>query len=149
MSLPLNPYIILDNQKYAVVQDTYSMKWQRAFTSQLAGNIVRLNFIDRGPGIRIYDMSLYLETWIQGVGSLYNQGLTLPYDQQLNNLETSFGKVATVLSFQDPLGRYAGANSQYGVFFTSYALSVHKAATPGKQILVAQIELTEATQLVN
>ena len=144
--LPLNPYISLDNNKYPIAQDSYSMKWSRAFSSQLAGNIIRLNFIDRGPGIRVYDMSLILETWDSN--SLpYKAGITAAWYDQLANLETSFGKIATVLQFQDPLGRSPGGGG-YGVFFTNYSLSVHKAATPGKSILIAQIEVTEATQVV-
>ncbi len=143
MSLPLYTYISLDNNKYPVVQDTYSMKWTRAFSSQLAGNIIRLNFIDRGPGIRVYDMSLYLETWAS-TSLPYKAGITASWDTQLQALEASFKWVAKVLQFQDPFGR----NPDGGVFFTNYSLSVHKGATQEKSILIAQIEVTEATQVV-
>ena len=147
MSLPFYRYIILDNNKYVVSPDTYSMKWNRAFSSQLAGNIIRLNFIDRGPGIRVYDMTLILENW-SPTTIPYQDGITQSWDTQLQNLEASFGKIATVLQFQDPFGRSPGASSQYGVFFTSYNLIVPKYSTPQKPIVLAQIEVTEATQVV-
>ena len=63
MSLTPYRYIILDGNKYSVSSDTFNMKWSRAFSSQLAGNIIRLNFIDRGAGIRVWDFMVVLETW--------------------------------------------------------------------------------------
>ncbi len=87
-------YIILDGNKYVVATNTYNRKWQRAFSSQLAGNIIRLNFIDRGPGIRVYDMMLILATWAPG-SVPYAAGITQTWDVQEQNLEASYGKTAT------------------------------------------------------
>ena len=148
MSLPVYTYVQLNNQLLPVVQDSYSMQWNRAFSSQLAGNIIRLNFIDRGPGIRVYSFSTYLITWPPG-SIPYQNGITQTWDQQLAALEASFAEVAKVLQFTDPFGRPAGISSSYGVYFTSYTLSVHKSGTAEQEILIAQIEVTEATQTVN
>lgn len=148
MALPVYRYIILDGNKYPVLTDTYNMKWSRAFTSQLAGNIVRLNFIDRGPGVRIYDMTLIIETWAP-TSAPYIDGVTATWDVQLQNLEASYGKIAKILGFQDPFGRSPGPSSNYGIFFTNYNLILPKYLTSQKTIVLAEIELTEATQLIN
>src|SRR5579871_2924612 len=99
--LPFYRYIILDGNKYIVAADTYSMKWERAFTSQLAANIVRMNFIDRGPGVRVINMTLILETWPTN-SQPYKDGITAAWNTQLQNLENSFSLNAKVLAFQDP-----------------------------------------------
>lgn len=148
MGLPLFTYISLDGNLYPVSADTYSQKWTRAFSSQLAGNIVRLNFIDRGPGIRVYDMGLILKTW-ESTSLPYKNGITAPWDTQLQNLENSYSQIAKVLSFQDPFGRSAGAVANFGVFFTNLTEIIPKYATNNQVIVLAQIELTAATQLVN
>lgn len=152
MTLPFYRYIILDGYKYVVATDTYNMKWSRAFSSQLAGNIIRLNFIDRGPGIRVVDMTLILETWSTD-SQPYLDGVTLPWDTQLANLEASFGKIATVLAYQDPFGRQfiptgGSALSNWGVFFTNLNEIIPRYATPQKPVLLCEIEITEATQVV-
>lgn len=146
--LPFYTYIVLDGNLYPVSADTYSQKWTRAFSSQLAGNIVRLNFIDRGPGIRVYDMSIILRTW-EPTSLPYKNGITATWDQQLTNLENSYSQIAKVLSFQDPFGRSPGPSAQYGVFFTNLTEIIPKYATPQQTIVHADIELTAATQLVN
>ncbi len=150
--LTIYRYIILDGNKYVVASDTYNMKWSRAFSSQLAGNIIRLNFIDRGPGVRVADMTLILESWPVG-STPYNDGITQSWDTQLQNLEASFGKVATVLAFQDPFGRQfipsgGNAGSNWGVFFTNLNEIVPKYTTPEKVYVLCEIEVTEATQVV-
>lgn len=146
-ALTMYPYIILDGNKYAVADNTYNRKWQRAFSSQLAGNIIRLNFVDRGPGIRVYDMTLFLANWAPG-SNPYLNGITQSWDTQEQNLEASYGKTATVLQFVDPMGLSPGPSAQYGVFFTNFNLIVPAYSTPQKPYLLAEIELTEATQVV-
>ena len=146
-SFPFYTYIVLDGHKYPVATGTYTRKWARSFSSQLAGNIIRLNFIDRGPGIRVYDMTLIIETWLPG-SEPYLNGITDTWDTQLQNLEASYGKVATVLSFQDPFGQSPGANAQYGVYFTNFNEIIPNYSTPEKPYALAEIEVTEATQVV-
>ena len=148
MALSMYPYIVLDGNKYVVVSNTYTRKWQRAFSSQLAGNIVRLNFIDRGPGIRVYDMTLLLANFAPG-SVPYQNGITQSWDVQEQNLETSYGKTATVLQFVDPMGLSPGPSSNYGVFFTNFNLIIPQYSTTQKPYVLAEIEVTEATQLVN
>lgn len=140
-------YVVIDGNKYVVAAGTYVRKWARAFSSQLAGNIIRLNFVDRGPGIRVYDMTLILQTWPPN-SQPYLDGVTQSWDTQLTNLEASYGKVATVISFQDPLGQSPGPSSQYGVFFTNFNQIIPNYSTPQSTRLLAEIELTEATQVV-
>lgn len=147
MALKMYTFVILDGNKYVVAMNTYTRKWQRAFSSQLAGNIIRLNFIDRGPGIRVYDMTFILATWAPG-SVPYNAGITQSWDTQEQNLETSYGKTATVLQFVDPMGLSPGPNAQYGVFFTNFNLIIPQYSTPQKPYVLAEIEVTEATQVV-
>jgi hypothetical protein len=141
-------YVILDGNKYVVAMNTYTRKWQRAFSSQLAGNIIRLNFIDRGPGIRVYDMTFILATWAPG-SVPYLAGVTQTWDVQEQNLEASYGKVATPLQFVDPMGLSPGANANYGVYFTNFNLIIPQYSTPQKPYLLAEVEVTEATQVYN
>lgn len=152
MPLELFTYIILDGNVYPVASDTYNMKWSRAFSSQLAGNIIRLNFIDRGPGIRVADFTVILETW-EPDSLPYQAGVTQTWDVQLQNLENSYGAVATVLAFQDPFGRKfvpAGGNAaqNWGVFFTNLNEIIPKYSTTQKPYVLCEVEVTEATQVV-
>lgn len=146
-SLPFYRYIIIDGHKYPVATGTYSRKWQRAFSSQLAGNIIRLNFIDRGPGIRVYDATLILQTW-KTDSQPYLDGIIDTWDTQLQNLEASYGKIATVIHFQDPFGQSPGANANFGVFFTNFNEIIPNYATPQNPFVLCEVELTEATQVV-
>jgi hypothetical protein len=144
----LYSYIQLDKDggnnpiKYAIQSDSYLRDWTRAFTSQLsASNIMRLNFVDRGPGIRKYTMTLILETW--DTNSVpYKLGITQTVDQQLASLEASYAKVSTQLYFIDPLGNPPALST--GVYFTNYRQIIPKYATNGKVIIQAEIELQEA-----
>lgn len=145
------PYIILDGKKYAVAMNTYNRKWQRAFSSQLAGNIIRLNFIDRGPGIRVYDMTLILANWAATSVPFLN-GVTSSWDAQEQALETSYNKPATPLQFVDPMGLSPNTNTvpaNGGVFFTNLNIIIPQYSTPQKPYLLAEIEVTEATQTYN
>jgi hypothetical protein len=139
----------LDGNKYPVATGSYNRKWARSFSSQLAGNIIRLNFIDRGPGIQVYDMTLILETWLPG--SLpYKNGITATWDTQLQNLEASYAAVATVLEYYDPFGQTPGqyAGADWGVYFTNFNEIIPNYATPERPFVLAEIELTSATQVV-
>jgi hypothetical protein len=152
MPLQVYRYIILDGKKYAVAQDTYNMKWTRAFSSQLAGNIVRLNFIDRGPGVRTADMTLILETW-DPTSLPYQDGITQTWDVQLQNLEASYALIAKSLAFQDPFGRQfvpSGGNAlqNWGVYFTNLNEITPKYSTTQQPFVLCEIEITEATQVV-
>lgn len=144
MTLPFFTYVIIDGNKYAVAQGTYLRKWTRAFSSQLAGNIIRLNFVDRGPGIRVYDFSLMIQTWAPGSTPNLN-GITATWDVQLQALEASYAKVATPIQFVDPLGQSPGAG---GVYFTNLTQMFPNQSTPQKPYLLYDVELTEATQVV-
>jgi hypothetical protein len=129
--------------KYAVLSDSYLRDWVRAFTSQLsAANIIRLNYIDRGPGIRKYTMTLVLNTW-DSSSLPYKAGVTQTVDQQIASLEATYGKVATSLYYVDPFGNRPTLTT--GVYFTSYRQNIPKYATPGKVIILADIELQEAS----
>lgn len=141
-------YIIIDGNKYPVAQGTYVRKWARSFSSQLAGNIIRLNFIDRGPGIRVYDATLILQTWLPNQVP-FKDGITTSWDTQLAAIEASYGKTATVLQFVDPLGQSPGANANYGVFFTNLNQIIPNYSTPQNPIILVEVELTEATQTYN
>lgn len=148
---PINfqKYIILDGQKYPVATDTYNMKWARAFSSQLAGNIIRLNFVDRGPGVKVFDMTLIIKTWPSTSLVYTDIGITLPWDTQLQNLEASYGLKGRILPFTDPFGRSPGLSAQNGVFFTNLSEIIPKYSTPQTPTVLCDVEVTEATQLVN
>jgi hypothetical protein len=96
-------YVIIDNHKYAVASATYERRWARMFNMLLSTIGIRLNFIDRGPGIRTYSMSLILNNW--SPDSLpYQDGITQTLDEQRKTLETSYEKIATTINFYDPFG---------------------------------------------
>ncbi len=139
------PFVTIDGHKYAVVSGTYIRKWTRSFTSQLAANIIRLNFVDRGPGIRVYDMTLQVQTWAPE--SLpYKAGVTQTVDQQIANLESSYAKIATSLQFLDPFGNPPSASS--GIYFTNMNQILPNYSTTNKTYALYEIELTESTQVV-
>lgn len=151
-NLPFYTYVILDGNKYVVAANTYNQKWTRSFSSQLAGNIIRLNFIDRGPGIRVIDMTFILKNW-DPTSLPYKAGITIPWDQQLQNLENSYGQIAKVLAFQDPFGRVlspvgGNPNSNWGVFFTNLNEIIPNYSTPQSATVLCEVEITEATQVV-
>lgn len=140
-------YIMIDNNKYPVSQGTYTRKWTRSFTSQLAGNIIRLNFVDRGPGIRVYDSTLVIKTWGED-SQPYKDGITATWDEQLENLEASYQKVAKPIQFQDPFGDSPGPTADYGVYFTNFNEIIPNYSTPQSPYVLCEVELTEATQVV-
>lgn len=138
-------YIVIDGFKYAIQQGTYIRKWQRQFTATLVANIVELNFIDRGPGIKTYDFSLILNTW--DPGSLpYKDGITQTVDQQMANLENSYSKVSTALQFLDPFGQ---APTLGGVYFTSLVQNIPAYTTPQKVYILVDIEVIESKTAIS
>jgi hypothetical protein len=150
-------YIVLSTpdgvkHKYPIAAGSYTRKWARAFSSQLAGNIIRLNFIDRGAGIRVYDMTIILNTWDPS-SQPYADGVVDTWDTQLYNLSSSYSAIATVLHFEDPLGQSPnpvnGGAGDYGVYFTNFNQIIPNYATPQKPFILAEVEFTEATQVVN
>ena len=140
----INPYIILDGNPYALVSDSYTRNWVRSFTSYLAANIVRLNFIDKGPGVRTYTFQVICAPW--GSSTLpYLSGITTSPEAQMTALETTYKKIATPVAFTDPLGN----PSIYGVYMTDLQQTFPKYATSEHSYIIATVELTEATQGVN
>jgi hypothetical protein len=97
------PNVTIDGVSYAVAQNSYVRRWTRSFSSNLVANIVRLNFVDRGPGIRVYTFQIIGRTW-ESSTLPYQKGATGNYDAQRSSLEAAYSKVATPLSFRDPLG---------------------------------------------
>lgn len=140
----INPYITIDGNRYAVVQGSYLRQWIRSFTSYLAANIVRLNFIDKGPGVRTYTMQLNLANWSSD--SLpYKAGITQSPETQMNNLETTYQKIATPVQFIDPFGNAA----TYGVYMTDLQQTIPNWGTQQRTYILVTVQLTEATQTVN
>jgi len=60
-------------------------------------------------------------------------------------LETTYQKIATPVTFTDVLGNA----STYGVYMTDLKQTIPNWATPQETFILAQIELTNATQTVN
>jgi hypothetical protein len=133
-------YVVIDSYKYAVQQGTYIRKWERQFTATLAANIVELNFVDKGPGIKHYNFTLLLNTW-DTTSQPYKDGVTQTLDQQRTNLEASYLKVATAVQFLDPFGE---APTLGGVYFTSLNENLPPYSTVEKPYLLMDIELVES-----
>ncbi len=138
-------YVVIDGNKYAVAQGTYIRKWQRQFTATLVANIVELNFVDRGPGIKTYNFTLIICTWPTD-SQPYKDGITQSIDQQIANLEASYIKVATAIQFLDPFGV---APTLGGVYFTNLNESVPVYSTVEKPYVLMDIELIEAKTAIS
>lgn len=139
----INTYITLDGNKYAIVQGSYLRQWVRSFTSYLAANIVRLNFIDKGPGVRTYSFQLMLSKWPSGI--LTAAGITATPETQMSQLEATYAKIATPVQFIDPFG----TTSTYGVYMTDLQQTIPNYGTTQQSYIIATVQLTEATQTVN
>lgn len=103
MTSLINPVVTLDGSVYAVHQNTYVRRWTRAFSSNLAANIIRLNFVDRGPGIRVYSFQLNIMNWAS-TSLPYKAGATVNFDAQRTAIEASYSKIGTPLQFLDIFG---------------------------------------------
>src|SRR3989338_6240409 len=97
----MNRFVIIDGHKYAVAQGTYMRRWIRQFQALINTVGVRLNFVDRGPGLKVYGMTLILANWPTD-SLMFTDGITETLDQQRLNLEVSYGKITTSLQFIDP-----------------------------------------------
>jgi len=140
----INTYITLDGNNYAIVQGSYLRQWVRSFTSYLAANIVRLNFIDKGPGVRKYSFQIMCQQW-PSTSLPYLGGVTQNAITQMSNLEATYAKIATPVAFTDPFGNA----SSYGVYMTDLQQSVPNYGTNQTPFIQATVQLTEATQPVN
>lgn len=146
----LTNVITLDGYQYAVKINSYNRSWVRQFNSSITAGIIRVTFIDRGPGIQIYKMSLELRSW--PTSSLpYKLGVTQTWDQQLTNLEASYNKTRNSLQFIDPFGDVPyipGTSTNSGVYFLDYLQTIPPYATPDKPSIQAMIELQNAAFIV-
>lgn len=140
----IKPYITLDGNNYAIVAGSYSRQWIRSFTSYLSANIVRLNFVDKGPGVRTYSMQLYLAPWSNTSLPGMN-GVNASPETQMTQLETTYAKIATPVSFTDPLGN----TSTFGVYMTDLQQVIPNYGTSQETYIIATVQLTEATQVIN
>lgn len=138
-------YVIIDGNKYVVQSGTYIRRWIRQFSSIIAAGQIVLNFVDRGPGVRTYSMTLLLAQWPAG-SAVYQDGITQTVAQQITNLEASYVKIATSLNFTDPFGNSPGAG---GVYFTNMNEVIPAYSTVAKNYVLMEIELTESTQAGN
>ena len=139
-------YVEIDNKKYAVAVGTYIRKWLRSFNTELVSNLIRLNYIDRGPGIEVYSMTLQLATWAPD--SLpYKDGITATAEQQMADLEASYLKVSTSLQFKDIFGNPPRSDFAIGILFTNLNQIVPNYSTVAKAHILAEVELTEGAGL--
>ncbi len=139
----MNEYITLDGNKYAVSAGTYLDNWTRAFNSQMAAQIVRINFVDRGPGIHVFNMTLYLKQWPSSSGP-YKAGITSDAITQYNALVASFSKIATAINYTDPIGN-AVAN---GVYFTGLKVMIPQYSTTMNPAIECPIELQQTSGII-
>jgi hypothetical protein len=127
-----------------VKQGTYTRNWQRQFTSTLAANLIRLNFVDRGPGYMYYELTLQLVQWKPGTIG-YKAGITQTVIEQMQNLENSYMKISTPIPYLDPLGNSPEGNAN--VYFTNLVQTFPQFSTSENVYIEVQIELTEAVGL--
>lgn len=152
MALIPVPVIKLDGHYYAVMTDTYTRSWQRQFTWSISAATIQVNFVDRGPGIRKYNMSVLLCDWAT-TSAPYLAGVTESVDTQRSNLEASYQKIATALSFTDPFGNRplvpGSSTTPTGVFFTNLVQSIPKYSVKNRPYIAYEIEVMDSTSEVN
>jgi len=136
-----------NNYNFAVVQGSYSMSWERLFSSTLAGNLVRINFLDSGPGYKVWNMQLYLQQFSPG-SPLYKAGVTEDAITQMTNLEslymyiTNLGSSTTVdtgIGFIDA----NGFAPQWGIYFSNLIQTIPEYSTNQEPYIVATVEFIE------
>ena len=128
---------------YAVAQGQYTRDWNKYYSFEpIAGGLTRLNFIDHGPGINQYTITLIVTTWSSD--SLpYKLGATLSWQDQKTNLENSFKKIATPLYFLDAFGVSPLLNNKIGVFFIKFVETILPASTPSMMFIQYEIVLIQ------
>jgi len=142
MTMPVYNYVIIDGHYYVVQNGTYLRKWQRQFTATLAANIVELNFIDRGPGIKTYNLTLLLSSWDPS-STMYklifpNDSAIADINLQRQNLEASYGKIATQIQLVDPFGESPPGGLAY---FTSLIENIPPYSSIQKPYISMDVEL--------
>lgn len=135
-------FVTIDNNKYAISSGTYIREWARSFNAALTAGIIQLNYVDRGPGVETYSMTLEIATWSPG-SDLYNAGITKTADQQMADLETSYLKVASALQFLDPFGKPPRNNFSVGILFVDMKQIVPNFSTNNKTYYKVEVSLTE------
>lgn len=151
MSYVLTQVITLDGFKYAVASNTYTRNWVRQFNTNVTAGVVRLTFVDRGPGLQDYRMTLHLRTW-PTLSLPYQLGVTQTWDVQLANLEASYGKIAESIQFVDPFGNapvIPGTSTPSGIYFIDFQETIPQFATPDKPSVFCLIELENAANVVD
>ncbi len=141
----------IDGHFYAVQQGTYVRKWQRQFTATLVANIVELNWVDRGPGIKTFDFTLHIATWDPS-SIPYKLGVTQTWDVQMANLEASYLAINTSLQFTDVFGNnpiLPNGGGVGGVYFTNLNQNVPNYSTPEKPYILVDVEVIESLATVN
>ena len=139
-------FIILNGQKYAIQQGSYVRKWTRQFTATLSANIVELNFVDKGPGIQAYDMTLIIATWSPG-SIMYTDGITQTMTQQIAALEALYLQRATSFTFIDPYGN--PPTNGLNVYFTNLTETIPNYSTVQKPYTLIDIELIAAQPAIS
>lgn len=138
--------IRLNHHNYVVAAETYVRRWARLFNALVSAAGLFLNFVDKGPGMRVYNMTVILHTWPDD--SLpHLDGVTETMDEQITNLEHAYGLLTASLEFYDPYGHPPSANM--GVFFTNLEESIPAYSTVQSPYTLMKLELTESTQTVN
>ena len=138
--------IQLDGYYYAVQAGSYIRNWKRESQFQISAVTTRVQWTDRGPGVRSYDMTLWIQTW--PTSSLpYQQGVTQTFDEQVANLEVSYNKRATKLVFYDPFGNrpydnYASAFTS--VYFVNMVQEIPAHSVKNKVVCTYQIQLIDS-----
>ena len=138
-------YITLGGNLYAVQQGTYSRKWVREFNATLVANIVELNFVDKGPGVQTYDLTLILQSW-PTTSNLFKSGLTQTMAQQISALETLYLQTATGINFLDVFGNAPLGGFQ--VYFTDMQEMIPQWSTPNSPCTLMTIELIAANPAI-
>lgn len=146
--MTITSVVTIDGNKYAVLADTYTRTWVRQFTFNISMVVTQVNFVDRGPGIRKYNMTLLLLDW-PVTSKPYKDGVTASLDTQRTNLEASYNKVATRIQYVDPFGNSPTYNGgTIGVYFTNLVQGIPKYAVPNKVAITYDVELMDANGAV-
>jgi hypothetical protein len=143
--MTVNTFVTIGDYKYAVVQGSYIRKWVRQFTAQLVANIVELNWVDRGPGIKTSNMSLLLADWDPS-SAPYQAGITQSLATQKANLEASYLAINSSLRFIDPFGESPALG---GVYFTNVNMTIPNWSTPQKPYIQMDVELIESKKAIS